>query len=160
MLKVITPPFSSTLDLPKNYTSIFLAGSIEMGKAEDWQSQVIQFFSKKDNPNLNIVIYNPRRKDWDNSWENSFENAQFNQQVNWETSKLEKADHIILNFVPGTMSPISILEFGLFAESKKLIVCCPEGFWRKGNIDIICEKYNIPLFTNLEKLLENYFNEL
>jgi hypothetical protein len=159
MLQVITPPFKTTLNLPKKYTSIFLAGSIEMGKAEDWQSQVIQFFSNKTNPDLNIVIYNPRRKDWDNSWETSFENPQFNQQVNWEVSKLEKADHIILNFVPGTMSPISILEFGLFAESEKLIVCCPKGFWRKGNIDIICEKYNIPLFENLETLLKQYFDE-
>jgi hypothetical protein len=28
-------------------------------------------------------------------------------------------------------------------------VCCPEGFWRKGNVDIFCTRQNIQVFTDL-----------
>ena len=62
-------------------------------------------------------------------------------------------------FDPNTKSPISLLELGLFAQSKKLIVCCPEGFWRKGNVDIVCDRYNIPNYDSLEKLL-NYLTNI
>jgi hypothetical protein len=54
-------------------------------------------------------------------------------------------------FDPNTKSPISLLELGLFASSKKLIVCCPDGFWRKGNVRIVCELYNIPLFNDYDQ---------
>ncbi len=40
--------------------SVFLAGSIEMGKAEDWQTYVGNQFVDFD-----ILIWNPRRETWD-----------------------------------------------------------------------------------------------
>lgn len=47
-------------------------------------------------------------------------------------------------FDPSTKSPISLLELGILtANPNKLLVCCPEGFWRKGNVDVVCRKYNI-----------------
>jgi hypothetical protein len=117
---------------------IFLAGSIEMGKAVDWQMELINHIS-----DLDCVIFNPRLPDWDASWEQKIENKQFNEQVNWELNALQAADVIAMYFAPGTQSPISLLEFGLYANSHKLIVCCPEGFWRKGNVDIVVKKYSI-----------------
>ena len=60
---------------------------------------------------------------------------------------------IIMYFSPETKSPISLLELGLYANSGKILVCCPEGFWRKGNVDIVCEKFSIPNFDNLENLI-------
>ena len=128
--------------------SIFLAGSIEMGTAEDWQTQIEEALKDKD-----VVIFNPRRDDWDSSWEQTLENANFYEQVQWELSALERADIIIMYFSPGTKSPISLLEFGLFARTGKLLVCCPPGFWRKGNVDIVCEKYNIMRFGSLKNLI-------
>jgi len=68
---------------------------------------------------------------------------------------LEMADTILLYFDPKTKSPISLLELGLFAKSGKMMVCCPEGFWRKGNVDIVCERYRIPQFESLEELIAN-----
>ena len=56
-------------------------------------------------------------------------------------------------FSPETKSPISLLELGLYATSGKMIVCCPDGFWRKGNVEIVCEKYEIPLYETLDDLL-------
>ena len=32
-----------------------------------------------------------------------------------------------------------------------MIVCCPEGFYRKGNVDIVCAKYNVPVFENFDE---------
>jgi hypothetical protein len=128
--------------------SVFLAGSIEMGKAEDWQTQLTQTFNE-----AGYDVFNPRREDWDSSWTQDFENPQFFQQVTWELNALENSDLIIMYFSPETKSPISLLELGIFAKSGKIRVVCPESFWRKGNVDIVCQYYNIPLYENFETLL-------
>jgi len=151
-MKVIKPPNS----ISKNHRKgklIFLAGSIEMGKAEDWQTKVENYFENKDK----FTLLNPRRDDWDSSWVQEIESPNFYQQVNWELNGLERADHIIMYLSPNTKSPISLLELGLFAKSGKLLVCCPKDFWRKGNVDIVCEKYNIPVYENLDELLQFNF---
>jgi hypothetical protein len=139
-----------------NIRSIFLAGSIEMGIAEDWQTQVENFF--KHYPR-EIVILNPRRDAWDSSWSQDAMSPQFYQQVNWELNALEKSDMIIMYFSPDTKSPISLLEFGKFADSGKILVCCPTGFWKKGNVDIVCERYGIPNYSTLIELLEDIKNK-
>lgn len=128
----------------KHGTAVFLAGSIEMGKAEDWQKRIENAFRKSD-----VTFFNPRRDDWDSSWTQDQSNPEFNYQVNWEMNKLEQADVIFMYFSPETKSPISLLELGLHA-SDNIIVCCPKGFWRKGNVDIVCTRYKIPLFETLE----------
>ena len=144
---IIYPP--NSIDKNKKGKSIFLAGSIEMGKADNWQNYLIE---KVDHSNL--LFFNPRRKDWDNSWKEEIENPQFNEQVNWELSALEKADLIVMYFDPNTKSPISLLEFGLFAKSGKMIVCCPKGFWKKGNIDIVCKKYAVKQVEKLDEIID------
>lgn len=125
--------------------SVFLAGSIEMGVAEDWQNTIGRWFIT-----LGWNVFNPRRTDWDSSWIQSYENPQFNQQVSWELNALDKSDIILMYLDPNTKSPISLLELGLHATSKKLYVVCPDGFWRKGNVEMVCSTYDIPLFNTLE----------
>ncbi|MGC4100839.1 nucleoside 2-deoxyribosyltransferase domain-containing protein [Ferruginibacter sp.] len=139
--------------VPDGSYSIFLAGSIDMGTAADWQTEVCNYFT-----GTGIHIYNPRRDDWDSSWEQKIDNAQFNEQVNWELNAMNKADCIIMNFLPGSQSPITLLELGLHANSKKLVVCCPDAFYRSGNVHIVCKNYNIPLFKQLDQLLESIKN--
>jgi len=134
----------------RNKKSIFLAGTIDMGNSEDWQFLVKNILADKD-----VDIYNPRRASWNSSWIQEFENPQFYQQVNWELDALEKADFIVLNLLPDSKSPISLLELGLFAKSGKLLVCCPKQFYRSGNVQIVCDRYNIPLFTDIEELIKN-----
>jgi hypothetical protein len=56
-------------------------------------------------------------------------------------------------FAPATKAPITLLELGLAAGSGKLVVCCPEGFWRKGNVEVVCARYDIPLVADLEAML-------
>ena len=152
MKNVIKSPQSVVKNSKKGFTKVFLAGTIEMGKSEDWQTKVSAILS--DRP---YTILNPRRDEWDSSWVQRIENPQFYQQVNWELDALNKADIIILYLLPDTKSPISLLELGLYASSGKLLVCCPEGFCRKGNVEIVCERYNIPLYEKLNDLLDDNF---
>jgi hypothetical protein len=143
----IKPP--APISTRKNIPSVFLAGSIEMGIAEDWQSKIVKTFENSD-----VTFFNPRRGEWDASWEQKIESAPFYQQVNWEMNALDKADFIIMYFVPDTKSPISLLELGLYANSGKIVVCCPEGFWRKGNVEAVCEKYDIRMLDSLDDVIQ------
>jgi hypothetical protein len=130
--------------------SVFLAGSIEMGKAVDWQTSTAQTLV-----NRGFNVFNPRRKDWDSSWEQKFENAQFNQQVTWELNALTHADYIIMYFAPDTKSPISLLELGKFgSEDKGMVVVCPDTFCRKGNVDVFCNFYNIAMKETIEQAID------
>ncbi len=135
----------------KTPKKVFLAGSIEMGKAINWQTELVSGLSGHDNEPY--IVYNPRRDDWDSSWEQKITNDQFREQVEWELSSLDDSDIIVMYFDPNTQSPISLLELGLYADSGKLIVYCPEGFWRKGNVDIVCKKYGIQQANSLENLI-------
>lgn len=144
----VLKPNDSNSDLVQDEVTIFLAGSIEMGIADDWQTKLIRYLNEQGIER--IKIFNPRRDSWDSSWTQEESNPQFNQQVNWEMNKLEQSDIIFMYFSPETKSPISLLELGLYANSGKIIVCCPDGFWRKGNIEIVCSRYRIPLYHNIE----------
>ena len=146
-MQEIKPP--TPLPPKSKIKQIFLAGSIEMGNATNWQEEVLKSLESK-----RVIVLNPRRDHWDSSWEQSIDNPKFKEQVLWEINGLEQSDIIVLYFDPATKSPISLLELGLFARNKKVIVSCPKGFWRKGNVEIVCEKFNIPLFDSLEDLIK------
>jgi len=128
--------------------SVFLAGSIEMGRAERWHDRVETALA-----DLDVVLLNPRRDDWDDSWKQTIHDDRFREQVQWELAAQEQATLIALYFAPDTRAPVTLLEFGLFARSGKLIVCCPDGFWRKGNIEVVCDRYGVPLVATLDELV-------
>lgn len=143
MANIIKAPVTGSR---KHSASVFLAGTIEMGKAVDWQKQIEQELE-----HLDVDIFNPRRDDWDASWEQSIHNPQFKEQVTWELDRLDEASIIFMYFVPGMMSPISLLEFGLHSNSQKMIVVCPDGFWRKGNVEVVCDRLGIRFFHTLDE---------
>ena len=144
MARIVKPPTPLPAELGP---SIFLAGSIEMGRATDWQRQVEQAVAHRD-----ITVLNPRRDAWDASWAQDLSNPQFVEQVEWELAAQERADRILMYFAPTTQAPITLLELGLFARSGKLVVCCPPGYWRKGNVDIVCARYGVPQLPALADL--------
>ena len=146
-MRIFRPPNPIEKNTDK---SIFLAGTIDMGNSDNWQEAICRALAGKS-----YDIYNPRRDDWDASWRSDSSDQQFKQQINWELDALEQSDLIIMNFLSGSQSPVTLIEFGLFARTNKLLVCCPREFWRSGNIHIVCEKYNVPVFENLEELLSN-----
>jgi hypothetical protein len=150
-MKVFKSP-QDTSNLKDSDFSIFLAGSIEMGVAEDWQTRLTTALALDG---IEITIFNPRRDVWDSSWVQSIHDKQFNQQVTWEIDHLLKASLIVFYFDPTTKSPITLMELGLISgQFRDAVVCCPDGFWRKGNVEMICDRFNIPMVESLEELIQ------
>lgn len=145
-MKLIKSPNQSRVFEGK---TIFLAGSIDMGNAVNWQDQITDALHDE-----NVTLFNPRRDVWDSSWKQDITNTKFREQVNWELDHLDDADIIVIYFDPNGKSPITLLELGLHASSGKCIVACPDGFWRKGNVQIVCNRFDIPLYDDLDQLIQ------
>lgn len=143
--KVVEAPFVYNKIKP----ALFLAGSIEMGKAEAWQNKVIQKLE-----GLEIMVLNPRRVIWAQTIQPVAKNWQFKEQVDWELDGLEAADIIAFHFCPNTLSPISLLELGLYAKSGKIVVYCPNEFYRKGNVDVLSMKYKFPIYEDFDAFIK------
>lgn len=146
------PPLRPALE---NQRLVFLGGSIEMGKAIDWQSIVAEALLQSD---PTVLVANPRRVDWDSSWEQSIHNPHFSEQVNWELDHIEQADLVVFFFQPDTHSPITLLELGKRLEhpqaSSNTLVCCPPGFWRRGNVEIVCHRAGVKVLDHLDALTD------
>lgn len=147
-MKVINAP--NFVDLNDKAKRVFLAGSIDNGAAENWQQYAIDQFESSD-----ITILNPRRPDWDSTWECTKTNSNFVKQVEWELNGLENCDYILMYFAPNSIAPISLLELGIFHKFKGMVVVCPEGYHRKGNVDIVCDTYGILQLDTLDDAI-NY----
>ncbi len=134
-------------------TSIFLAGSIDMGSAENWQDRMERDLVDFDN----LVIYNPRRDDWNSSWvQDPTKGTQFHEQVSWELAHIEAADLVVVYFADGSKSPITLLELGIISQmNKDVIIYCTPEFYRYGNVKIVADRYNIPVYNDHEDLLAN-----
>lgn len=145
MAHILKPP--APLEL-HGRPAVFLAGSIEMGAAESWQGQVEQGLA-----DLAVTVLNPRRDDWDASWGQSIDHPRFREQVEWELAGLEQAAVVGMYFAPTTRAPVTLLELGLTARSGRLVVCCPPGYWRRGNVEVVCARYAVPLVADLNTLV-------
>jgi len=135
--------------------TVFLAGTIDMGKGENWQPKAEEWLS-----DLDILILNPRRLDWDSSWKQSIDDPKFREQVEWELTAQEEASVIFMYFAPGSQSPITLLEYGLFAKTGKVILCCPDGYFRKGNLEVTANFYGLPLYEDLIEGLDAVRNTI
>ena len=126
---------------------IFLGGSIDMGRAADWQTELVKSLG-----DLDVLFLNPRQPDWNPAWKPVADEPEFRRQVEWELAALEAADIIVMYFAPGSQSPVNLLEMGLHARGGKLILLCPEGFWRKGNVDITAQRYGVEQVATMDEL--------
>mgnify|MGYP003402187694 FL=1 len=143
---VHTPP--THVDWSKVGHSVFLAGSIENGAAPDWQSEMIELLQRLVPAHGDLTVFNPRRGDWNPK----ASQAELEAQILWELEALERADHIVMFYAANTVSPITLLEMGLHVGSRKLTVCCPSGFFRRTNVDIVCKRYGVVQVDTLADL--------
>jgi Nucleoside 2-deoxyribosyltransferase like len=137
-MNIITAPqdFSA---ISKDRHEVFLAWSIEMGRALDWQWEMIESLQDYIDTGR-LRTYNPRRPDWDTSWSQDDAHPELKKQIQWELRALKRADTIIFYFDPNTLSPITLLEFGKYVDSGKCIIYCPRWFWRRANILVTAEE--------------------
>ena len=117
-----------------------------MGNSVDWQMEAATLFREKKG---NYILYNPRQAEWHPERE-----GEMDYQVNWELEHLEKAHHILMVFLEGSQSPITLLELGLHARDGKLHVVCPEGYFRYDNVRITCQRYRVPLYKTVEEAVQ------
>jgi nucleoside 2-deoxyribosyltransferase len=153
MIHVLAP---NRPNLPK-IKSVFLAGSIEMGKAENWQNKLVNMFKNEE-----IIFFNPRRDTWNSNWvHDPTPGTKFHEQVEWELDYLKKADFVIFYFDPKTQSPITLLELGYVVGMKKeAVICCPDGYYRKGNVVMTSKINNIPVLNTFNELYESLLNKI
>jgi len=128
-----------------NEKSVFLAGTIDYDAVKagrpTWQENVITSLS-----HLPVTIYNPYRSDWDNNWKEDVEEPKFLEQTTWELDMMERASVIALCIHDSkARAPVSLLELGLGARSGKMVVVCPEGFWKRGNMQAVCRRFGIEM---------------
>ena len=151
-IKIFTPPYqwdnsTYTIDgiLPVN---IFLGGTIDNGDSFNHQEALISEL-KKSEATHPLCVYNPRRKEWNKN----ASKEEMDEQINWELYHLNRADLIVMNILPNSKSPISLMEIGLFARDKKMIVFCNENFYRYENVKVVCDKFGLPLFNTNDILV-------
>lgn len=145
-MKACTAPTAFPGDLPRPW--LFLAGAIDQGRAEPWQDRVIA-----DLADLPGTILNPRRSAWDATWGNDLDDPRFVEQVTWELDALEAADHVACWLPAEASAPVSLLELGLHTRGGRLVVGCPPGFHRRGNVRLVCARWSVPCVASLPELL-------
>ena len=130
--------------------SVFLAGPTS---GRDWRKSLIKLLAE-----LDIVILNPQRFDWDSTWTEDFSDPRWTEQVNWEMDMREAADVVAFMFDDSSVAPITLLELGLSAHSGKVVVCISEGYPKRGNVASVCQRYNIQQVSSEEALAEAVAN--
>jgi hypothetical protein len=128
---------------------LFLAGSIEQGRAMPWQGAVATHVLAE---RPEVVVVNPRRVDWDPTWPQDPAFAPFAEQVNWELDHLLQADAALFVFDGATRSPVTLLELGLALQAfpDRLTLVCPRAFWRYGNIVLTAARFGVQVFETLD----------
>lgn len=134
-----------------DHVSIFLAGSIEMGKAMDWQRDTAQKIHDAWQYDEDIHFYNPRRH-------GKFTPDMELTQIRWEQERLQRANYIFMVLDPDTKSPISLLEFGEFIASGKMFVVCPETFYRYHNLVVTANMHGQRIYHTIDEGIEALVN--
>lgn len=153
--KSITP--NMTLHTIPRGVHVFLAGSIEMGKAIDWQADLISELSLNEHVG---VIFNPRRPDWNPDWKQEMSNEPFRHQVEWELDNLDQANVVYFYFDKNTLSPVTLAELGYILgineySDRRVVVCCPDGYWRQGNVEIMCHRAGVKMHRSYEESVKD-----
>jgi hypothetical protein len=135
------PPTRPTVTRP----SVIFYGAIQSEPA--WQTSLAASLS-----DLPIDILDPRRDDWDSSWVEDISFPKFKEQVEWEMDYAQVADVVVFYFAPGALTPVTLLELGMYAGTGKAVVCCPKGFYKRGNVQMVCLRNKIDMLEDLESL--------
>ncbi|KAK7943622.1 uncharacterized protein PG986_012735 [Apiospora aurea] len=121
--------------------TVFLAGTTTAANdgSGDWRVALCTTLSTHP-----ITFYNPLRPDWDASWRNDAACAPFREQTQWELDRQTRAGLVVVYLGPHTDAPVSLLELGL-VTNKQVLVCAHEGYKKRGNVQLLCQKFGIEM---------------
>ena len=147
---VVVLPDSEGQAVHDDATVVFLAGSIDEGRAEKWQDRTIEALAA-----LDVVALNPRRDDWNADLRQDIDEPEFVRQVDWELDGIERADVVLFHFSPAGPAPISLLELGKATGlGKRIVVSCPKGYWRRGNVQVVCRRAGAVVHGSLQDAID------
>lgn len=142
--------------------NVFLAGSIEQGKAKPWQTLVVE--KLKD---TFVTLFNPRREAWDATWVQDITNPDFAEQVTWELEMIDRSNIVFFYIQGDTLSPITLMELGIVLTERAhrhehgkylgVVVVCEPEFWRLGNVQVLCKQHKITVLPTLERGIDHLF---
>ena len=163
-MRVITAP-EKYIRQPNDIT-VFLAGGI--ANCWEWQDKVIEILQNEKEINLdNLVIFNPRRKDFPINNPNASE-----EQIKWEFNMLEQCDIFSMYFCAGESDqPICMYELGRnicrmqmrFPKPddwlNRIIITIEDGYKRKQDVFIQTALATNIIYT-IYKDTEDHANEI
>lgn len=127
MTRYIQCPYTLSLSFSdkNNKVCIFLAGGIT--GCPNWQDEL----KNKIPENPNLILINPRRKEWNDSIESK-------EQIEWEFKHLHLADVILFWFPKETLCPITLYELGYWSAKNitNIFIGIDEAYQRKEDIII------------------------
>lgn len=136
--------------------SVVLAGTTAAVDNGDWRENLSALLS-----NYPVTIFNPNRPDWDSTWREDMSFGPYREQVLWELDKQVGADLDVVYLHPATLAPISLLEFGLSAQVPgKVIAIAPEGYSKRANVQIVCQKFGIEFLDTMDRVHEMVIDKL
>ena len=154
MITLITAPDDSYINCYR--TNVFLAGGITY--CSDWQQKVIdQLLKERCLSNINVNIFNPRRKEWE--WDTNSEEEESIKQIEWEAKRFNQSNIFSFYFCNSVSpQPIALFELGRYATLAKetydhswkdrIIVSIENGYSRALDVEIQCRLMGIKVFTN------------
>lgn len=148
-MDIIKPP--ALFEKTDDKISIFLGGSIEKSEAKDWREKLISYFEDQDYVDR-LMILNPRYNSWDKSWDNTPDNKEFQAQVSWELNAQENTNILVYYFCAETVSPITLLEFGIHHQDDPIVGLEPQ-YGRYGYMVLTCEHLGIDANKNWDSFV-------
>lgn len=72
---------------------------------------------------------------------------------------MEGADLVFVYFASEGLSAVTMFEFGhsvgkLETSKAAMLVCCEDGYARRGNVQIACARHDIKLLDTMENVVE------
>lgn len=140
--------YNSTITLPGEEgvkKRIFLAGSMDVNVTNTWRNSIVnELYNTYD-------FFDPTIDNHDN-----LTDTQMRNHILWELKALELSDIVLLNLLPESKSPISLIELGMYVKTNKLIVVCPEEFYTSRYLEELCSYYKVDLYKSLLDFLNDF----
>ena len=143
-MRVVTP--SDDLEsLDPDTLKIFLAG----GMKNPWRKALRDKLQKANLTNL--IIIDPTIDDWASIGKNDISNPDYVRQTDWEHMGLIKADIEVFHFDSSSVSPITLIEMGMY-KSQESIICVESGYRKKAYIEYMGDRYGMPVTRTINEL--------
>lgn len=130
------------LPWPRVGPRVFLAGTSEPVGEPGWRDQLVVELER-----AGLVVVSPRPVGGCDYGAET--DTELSNRKDWERRLMDAADYVLFHFVPGRESSVSLMELGLYASVRKLVVSCPVQYAKSSSVRHTCIAASIPLYTDV-----------